>query len=92
MTSHGLLERALNNQRSFIAETVTLCHAEVVQIVEHIKEEADHFWSINANQSLQLAELIVSIGRAISDLKIEALGIMARADALRLIGRNLDAW
>ncbi len=92
MTSHGLLERALNNQRSFIAETVTLCHAEVVQIVEHIKEEADHFWSINANQSLQLAELIVSIGRAISDLKIEALGIMARADALRLLGRNLDAW
>jgi CHAT domain-containing protein len=60
--------------------------------IEHLKAEADRYWTINAHRSLELAELIVAIGERRGDRSQIALGIMARGDALRCLGRIAEAW
>ncbi len=61
-------------------------------VVEHLKQEADRYWGINANHSVELAEAIIQIGQARHDVSQTALGIMARGDALKLLGRTAEAW
>jgi tetratricopeptide (TPR) repeat protein len=66
--------------------------AEAAGLVEHLKTEADRHWWINANRSLELADLIMQIGQARGDVCQMALGTMARGDALKLLGRTEAAW
>lgn len=66
--------------------------AEAAALVDHLKAEADRHWWINANRSLELAELIVRIGQARGDSRQIALGTMARGDALKLLDRTTEAW
>ncbi|HEU5101266.1 MAG TPA: CHAT domain-containing tetratricopeptide repeat protein [Roseiflexaceae bacterium] len=61
-------------------------------LVHYLKAEADRHWWINANRSLELADLIVRIGLARGDTCQVALGTMARGDALKLLGRTEEAW
>ncbi len=61
-------------------------------VVEQLKQEADRYWGINANHSLELAAAIIHIGQARRDVGQTALGIMARGDALKLLGRTTEAW
>lgn len=61
-------------------------------VVELLKAEADRQMTINANRSLEVAEKIVQIGRARNDLRHTALGMMARGNAVMLLGRNQEAW
>jgi CHAT domain-containing protein len=61
-------------------------------LVDHLKAEADRHWWINANRSLELAALIVGVGRARGDTWQVALGTMARGDALKFVGRSVEAW
>ena len=61
-------------------------------VVEHLKNEADRHWGINAHRSLQLADTIIAIGRARAHVPYIALGTMARGDALKLLGHITDAW
>lgn len=60
-------------------------------VVERLKQEADRHWYINPHHSLELAERIVSIGRLRNDDRQVALGLMARSDALRILGRLHEA-
>jgi len=60
--------------------------------VEHLKHEADRHWYINPQHSLECADEIIAIGRARGDPWQMALGLMARGDALKFLGRNLEAW
>jgi hypothetical protein len=62
------------------------------ELVRYLKAEADRHWWINANRSLELADLIVRIGQARGDTCQVALGTMARGDALKLLGRTEEAW
>src|SRR5688500_5640119 len=55
------------------------------EVVEGLKQEADRHWWINANRSLDLADMIVQIGRLQGDARQIALGVMARGDALKLL-------
>lgn len=66
--------------------------AAAAELVEHLKSEADRHWFINANRSLELAELIVRAGRQRGDPRQVALGTMARGDALKLLGQLQEAW
>jgi CHAT domain-containing protein/predicted negative regulator of RcsB-dependent stress response len=66
--------------------------AQVAALVDHLKGEADRHWTINANRSLELADLIMAIGQARGDACQMALGTMARGDALKLLGRTEEAW
>ncbi|HET9589667.1 MAG TPA: tetratricopeptide repeat protein, partial [Anaerolineales bacterium] len=61
-------------------------------MVEHLKKEADRYWSIDPNWSLKYADRIVAIGEARNDKSQVALGLMARGDALKLLGNLKRAW
>jgi CHAT domain-containing protein len=65
---------------------------DAAELVEQLKAEADRHWSINANRSLELADLILRIGQVRGDTCQMALGTMARGDALKLIGHTEAAW
>jgi CHAT domain-containing protein len=62
------------------------------ETVERLKQEADRYWGIDPRRSLELAGRIVAIGQARSDQRQAALGVMARGDALKLLGRSQEAW
>lgn len=83
----------------FMGETVLpqvmsapLPDAVAAAVVERLKQEADRHWGINPHRSLELAERIVAIGRARGDARQTALGLMARGDALKLVGHMPEAW
>src|SRR6476661_6431520 len=61
-------------------------------VVEKLKQEADRHWRINANRSLNFADLIIEIGQGRKDTSQVALGLMARGDALKLLDRMDEAW
>ena len=61
-------------------------------VIERLKQEADRHWYINPHRSLEFANHIVSIGRQRNDDRQIALGLMARSDALRILGRLQEAW
>lgn len=61
-------------------------------VVDLLKAEADRYWFIDPNHSLQLAERIIAIGHARHDVSQEALGLMAKGDSLRFLVRVTEAW
>jgi tetratricopeptide (TPR) repeat protein len=74
------------------AMAASLVPKDIARAVELLKSEADRHWFINANHSLVLADLIVSIGQASGQLAHVALGSLARGDALQFLGRVPEAW
>ena len=62
------------------------------EVVERLKQEADRYWSIDAERSIEFADRIIAIGRARNDAAQTALGWMARGDALRFLGQMEEAW
>jgi CHAT domain-containing protein len=66
--------------------------AAAAEIIDHLKQEADRHWFIDSERSLEFANRIIAIGKARNDLSQEALGWMARGDALRFSGRMDESW
>ncbi len=62
------------------------------EVVEKLKREADRYWGIDPHRSLLFADRIVAIGQARADPGQIALGMMARGDALKFLGRTREAW
>ncbi len=85
----GLIERIIGGSA---AAATGLSAGKAAALVECLKAEADRHWLINANRSLELAELIIEVGRARGEPRHIALGLMARGDALKLLSRAEDAW
>jgi CHAT domain-containing protein len=71
---------------------VALSAEAAAALIERLKQEADRHWYINPQHSLNCAAEIIAIGRARGDKQQIALGLMARGDALKLIGRMDEAW
>lgn len=65
---------------------------EVSAYVESRKQAADDHWSVDPNVSLDHANVIIGIGHIREENAIVALGMMARGDALKLLGRAQEAW
>src|ERR1044071_9682109 len=86
------LIRQLEDPTTLPALAQSLDTADAAELVAHLKAEADRHWWINANRSLELADLILRIGQARGDGWQMALGQMARGDALKLLGRTEEAW
>jgi len=55
-------------------------------LAERLKGEADRHWLIDGHTSLRLADAMIALGELATEPRIVALGTMARADALRLLG------
>ncbi len=87
-----LMERLLADRSTIQTLSTPLPDTVAHEIVNRLKQEADRHWAINANRSLELAETIVYIGETRNDLSQMALGMMARGDALKLLGRAEEAW
>src|SRR5664279_1281413 len=66
--------------------------SEFTQWVDQLKQEADRHWWIDCNRSLVFADLIVALGQCRNDRCAVALGVMARGDALKMLGRIEEAW
>jgi CHAT domain-containing protein len=69
-----------------------LSEATANEVVDRLKSEADRYWAINPNRSLDLADRIIAIGKARGDTRHVALGLMARGDAIKFLGRMQEAW
>ncbi|KPJ94186.1 MAG: hypothetical protein AMJ53_05745 [Gammaproteobacteria bacterium SG8_11] len=63
-----------------------------IKVVNFLKKEADRYWAIDPNISLKYADRIISIGKSRNDKSQEALGLMARGDALKFLGELQKAW
>lgn len=89
-----LVQRFLNGDSEALAELLSspLDPADAAAIAQQLKAEADRHWTIDANRSLALAEAIVAIGRHSHSSSLVALGLMARGDAVKLLGRIEEAW
>src|SRR3954454_8374589 len=70
----------------------SLDDTQATELVDYLKAEADRHWWINANRSLELADMILRIGQARGNTCQMALGTMARGDALKLLGHTEAAW
>ncbi len=64
--------------------------AEIV--VTRLKQEVDRNWHDDANHAVKLSECIIHVGEQRRDLNQMALGVMARGDSLKFLGRLHDAW
>ena len=62
------------------------------EVIERLKSEADRYWYINPNQSLEFAKRIILIGTARNDINQIALGTMAKGDAFQFLGQMHEAW
>jgi len=92
MTVENLVQTLLDAPSSVRERALLFSQQEADHLIDHLKREADRYWWINANRSLELADLIVQIGQARCDLYQEALGLMARGDALKFLGQIESAW
>jgi CHAT domain-containing protein/tetratricopeptide (TPR) repeat protein len=61
-------------------------------VVAVLKDAADRHWLSNPNESLRLADGILRIAEMRDDPLVAALGMMARADALKYLGHAREAW
>ena len=57
------------------------------ELVRLLKEQADAHWGRDATVSLRLADAIIDVADLTATPAHRALGVMARGDALRLLGR-----
>jgi tetratricopeptide (TPR) repeat protein len=92
MVTDLMTEAILTTPGELEAYAASLDPDDAARLVEHLKAEADRHWWINANRSLELAELIVRVGQARRDERVTALGTMARGDALKFLGQLEEAW
>jgi len=92
MDTVTLASRLFENPAALPEIVVPLADAGAAALVDHLKAEADRHWWINANRSLELADLLVRIGQARENVWQIALGTMARGDALKFVGRREEAW
>ncbi|GCE06679.1 CHAT domain-containing tetratricopeptide repeat protein [Dictyobacter aurantiacus] len=61
------------------------------RLVYGLKKEADRSWNADVERSLTLAGYLVLIGDFTKSTYYHALGLMARGDALRRLGRNQES-
>lgn len=87
-----LLSRLVADPNAVASLAEPLPDAVAGPLVDHLKREADRHWWIDANRSLELANLIVLVGERRNDPRQTALGLMARGDALKFLGQIEPAW
>lgn len=88
----ALVEQLLEGSVPIAAVAARLGAGEAADLAARLKAEADRHWWINANRSLELAQLIMELGELRREPQHVALGLMARGDALKLLGRAEEAW
>ena len=89
MTIQTLFEQTIDGAGGDFA---TLSDEAADELVQQLKQEVDSYWLNDANRSVELADQIIAIGRARNNLEHVALGMMARGDSLRFLGKLHETW
>jgi CHAT domain-containing protein len=92
MEIEGWIEEFIGDTIPTWALFTPLPNELAARVIERLKQEADRYWYIDPRHSLEFADRIVTIGEQRCDARQTALGLMARGDALRFLGRMQDAW
>lgn len=92
MDAQTIVDLLLANPSALETMAAPFPNDVALDVVERLKQEADRHWWINANRSLELANLIVAIGQRQGNVRQIALGTMARGDALKYLGQFEAAW
>lgn len=92
MELEPLVQELLADPAGLPARAAALPEAQAAALIDWLKAEADRHWWIDASRSLALADLIGAVAGARGDRSGQALGLMARGDALRYLGRAAEAW
>jgi CHAT domain-containing protein/tetratricopeptide (TPR) repeat protein len=92
MEIEGLVEQFISDSIPPEMLSMPLPDEIADMVVERLKQEADRYWNVNPNRSLEFANRIVAIGERRNDQSQIALGLMARGDALKFLGRLREAW
>jgi CHAT domain-containing protein/tetratricopeptide (TPR) repeat protein len=92
MSGEATAERYLGETIAPEILLVPLSDADSAEIINRLKLEADRHWDIDPRRSLEFAARIIAIGKARQDACQTALGMMARGDALKLLGDTNEAW
>lgn len=89
----AVLAEQLRSEPAALPQLIApLSDAEAAALTDYLKGEADRHWWINANRSIEFADLIIAIGQARGNTWQVALGTMARGDALKFVGNIVEAW
>lgn len=92
MDNEVLTKDLLNNLSTASGVVDSLHPQELDDLILHLKEQVDTHWWSNAKQSLQLADLIIALGKTSGNRNHYALGLMARGDSLRFLGQLTESW
>ena len=92
MEIQGLVEQFIDDRVPTELLSTPLSDELASVVVERLKQEADRYWYIDYYRSLDFADRIITIGQCRGDRGQIALGLMARGDALKLLGRTQEAW
>ncbi|NTV63231.1 MAG: CHAT domain-containing protein, partial [Oscillochloris sp.] len=88
----GVIKQLMAGGCSVAEACAELAGEQIAALVAQLKAEADRHWWINARRSLELADVIITLGQLRDEPQHLALGLMARGDALKLLGRVEEAW
>ncbi|MGH2352044.1 MAG: tetratricopeptide repeat protein, partial [Chloroflexota bacterium] len=72
-------------RRSVLEESLGACDAEELLVL--LKAESERYWHVDPHISLRAAETLIDAARLAGQPYHEALGLMAKGDALRFLGR-----
>jgi CHAT domain-containing protein len=92
MENDGQVEHYLSDRIPPEMLSTPLTDEMAAIVVNRLKQEADRYWYIDPNKSLEYADRIIAIGTYRGDARQTALGLMARGDALKFLGRMEEAW
>ncbi|MGH2371730.1 MAG: tetratricopeptide repeat protein, partial [Chloroflexota bacterium] len=69
----------------FLGQRLGACDAEELLVL--LKAESERYWHVDPHISLRAAETLIDAARLAGQPYHEALGLMAKGDALRFLGR-----
>ena len=90
MDAHPHLETLVTELGQLLEQTFQYS-GTISDIAIGLKQEADTYWGRDAKISLMLANLIIGSGEIDDDQNLVALGMMAKGDAYRLLGRFVQS-
>lgn len=91
-TLKKLLEPFPEGIDALIEPVLQASAGDIAALVDEFKAESDRHFGIDARISYQFANKIITLGYIRQDLRHTALGVMARGDALRMMGVRREAW
>jgi CHAT domain-containing protein len=90
MDNDAFVQQVVNLESPHFPDNLTLANARV--LANCLKAENERQLRIDPNLALHCGEELIRLGESVDDLRIRALGAMARGDALGVMHRSSETW